>query len=264
VSGNKYLYVGRTSARTHLAYFGEVGARVIILGVLLFIFLQLWRVTFGETGAERLGGFTLPEMLWYLAVTEAIILSAPRVTPAIDEDVRTGAIAVHLLRPLSYPLYRLATTLGERAVRFSLNALVGGAIALVMVGPIALRPAGVGMFLLTIPLAFVLDFLAYLVIGLGAFWLESTSGLTLIYSRMTMMLGGMMLPLSLFPDWLQRVASFLPFASVIYGPARTLVAPDLRFWAGLLLRQAAAIVVLALIAALVYRAALRRIEARGG
>jgi viologen exporter family transport system permease protein len=260
----KYLYVGRTSARTHLAYFGEVGARAIILGVILFIFLQLWRVTYGETGAQRLGGFTLAEMLWYLAMTEAITLSAPRVAPAVDEDVRTGAIAVHLLRPLSYPLYRLWTTLGERAVRFALNALVGGILALVMVGPIGVRPAGVAMFLLALPLAFVIDFLGYFVIGLGAFWLENTSGLTLIYSRLTMMLGGMMLPLSLFPASVQRVAEVLPFASVLYGPARTLVAPDARFFAGLLVRQAAAIAVFAAVVALVYRAALRRIESRGG
>jgi ABC-2 type transport system permease protein len=260
----KYLYVGRTAVRSNLAYVGEVAARVIFLGVLLYIFLQLWRVTYAETGAERLGGLTLAQMLWYLAMTESITLSAPAVAPEIDNDVRTGAIAVHLLRPLSYPLYRLWATLGERAVRFAINALVGGAIAFLFVGPIPLSARGVAIFVASLPLAFVLDFTAYLVIGLCAFWLENTTGLVLIYSRVTIILGGTLLPINLFPDSVQTLVGYLPFANVVYGPSRMLVEPDAAFLAGLLARQAALIAVISLVASAVYAAAVRRIHAHGG
>lgn len=260
----KYTYVGVTAVRSNLAYFGEVLARVIFLGVLLYIFLQLWRLTYAETGAERLGGLTLAQMLWYLALTESITLSAPPVAPEIDNDVRTGAISVHLLRPLSYPLYRLAATLGERAVRFVINAVVGSIIALVFVGPIRFDAPGLVLFAASVPLAFVLDFTAHLVIGLLAFWLENTSGLVLIYSRMTMILGGVLLPINLFPDAVQRLLIYLPFANVVYGPARMFVAPDAAELGGLLARQAAAIVVYALVAAAIYTAAKRRIHAHGG
>jgi ABC-2 type transport system permease protein len=260
----KYAFVGITSVRSNLAYFGEVVARVIFLGVLLYIFLQLWQLTYAETGAERLGGLTLAQMLWYLAITESITLSAPPVAPEIDADVRTGAISVHLLRPLSYPLYRLASTLGERTVRFAINATVGSAIALAFVGPIPFTPGGLVMFLVALPLAFVLDFMAYLVIGLAAFWLENTSGLVLIYSRVTLIFGGVLLPLELFPEAIQGVLRLLPFASVVYGPARMFVAPDAGELAGLLARQAAGIAVYAAVAASVYAAAVRRIHAHGG
>src|SRR5262245_36097786 len=165
-----YLYVARTAVRSNLAYLGEVAARVIFLTVLLYIFLQLWRLTYAESGTDRLGGLTLAQMLWYLAITESITLSAPAVAPEIDADGRTGALAVHLLRPLSYPLYRLWTTLGERAVRFSLNAVVGCAIAFLFAGPIPLSAGGIGLFVLSLPLAFAIDFTGYLVIGLFAFW----------------------------------------------------------------------------------------------
>lgn len=260
----KYLYVGLTSVRSNLAYFGEVVARVIFLGVLLYIFLQLWELTYAEAGAERLGGLTLAQMLWYLAITESITLSAPPVAPEIDNDVRTGAISVHLLRPMAYPLYRLTSTLGERFVRFGINAVVGTAIALAFVGPIAFSVEGFVMFLVAIPLAFVLDFMAYLVIGLLAFWIENTSGFVLIYSRVTLIFGGVLLPLELFPDGAQGLLGMLPFASVVYGPARMFVAPDWGFLAGLLVRQAAWVTVFAALAALVYAAAVRRIHAHGG
>jgi ABC-2 type transport system permease protein len=45
-------------------------------------------------------------MLWYLMMTESILLSAPRVSMEIDEDVRTGRLSVQLLRPLSYVIAR--------------------------------------------------------------------------------------------------------------------------------------------------------------
>lgn len=260
----KYTWLGYTSARSNLAYIGEVATSALFLAVILFIFLQLWRVTFGETGAERLGGLTLPQMLWYLAFTEAIILSRPRVSAEVDQDVRTGALAVQLIRPLDYPLARLWTTMGERLVRFALNAAVGALIVLLLVGPVPLSPLALLLFPCALLAAFVLDFLAMFLIGLGAFWLEDTSGIMLLYSRITMILGGMLLPLELFPDWAQPLLQALPFASVVYGPARIFVLPDVAFFTGLLARQGAAVAALSLAVALVYRAGLGRIHSNGG
>lgn len=260
----KYTWIGRTAARSNLAYLGEVATRTIFLGVILYIFLQLWRVTFAETGAQQLGGLTLAQMLWYLSMTEAITLSGPRVAQEVDQDVRTGALAVQLIRPLSYPLYRLWTALGERAVRFLLNASVGAVIALLFVGPIPFTPAGLALFALALPFAFVLDFLGNFLIGLGAFWLEDTSGLVLIYSRITMILGGMLIPLELFPDAVQPLLRALPFSSIVYGPARLFVHADPAFLRDLVVRQTIAIALFALGVILVYRAAVKRIHANGG
>jgi ABC-2 type transport system permease protein len=264
ISLRKYTWLGLTAARSNLAYVGEVATRTIFLGVILYIFFQLWRVTFSETGAQQLGGLTLAQMLWYLAMTEAIMLSAPRISQEVDQDVRTGALAVQLIRPLSYPLARLGMTLGERLVRFGLNAGVGAAIALVFVGPIRFSAGGLALFAIALLAAFVLDFLAMFMLGLGAFWMEDTSGLALLYSRVTMILGGMLMPLELFPDWAQPLLRALPFATIVYGPARMFVHPEMAFLAGLLIRQGIAIALFALGVALVYRAGIRRIHSNGG
>ncbi|MBU7582907.1 MAG: ABC-2 family transporter protein [Nostoc sp. TH1S01] len=260
----KYIWIAWTSARSNLAYITEVASRAVFLFVILYIFLQLWRVTYAETNAQQLGDFTLAQMLWYLGITESIVLSAPTIAQEVDEDVRTGALAVQLIRPLSYPLYRLWTSLGERTVRFGLNLTVSIALALLFVGFIPLNLSGILLFLLSLPLAFVLDFLATFLVGLGAFWLENTTGLLLIYSRINMILGGMLIPLDLFPEQWQAILRNLPFASIIYGPARLFVQPDLSFAGQLLIRQVLAIGVLSLLVAFVYSTAVKRIHANGG
>jgi ABC-2 type transport system permease protein len=264
IAARKYLWVGLTSARSNVAYLNEVISRTIFIGVALFVFLQLWRVTYAETGAQQLGGLTLAQMMWYLAMTEAISLSRGNVTAEIDQDVRTGALAIQLVRPISYPLYRYAVSLGERSVRFLLNAAVGIMIVLVFVGPIPLTLSGLLMFAISIPLAFTLDFLGFLLIGLGAFWLEDTSGISLIYSRLTMILGGMLIPLQLFPDQLQPLLRILPFASIVYGPARLFVSPDTTFLGELLVHQCVTMLIYTIIAVIVYHVAVKRINANGG
>lgn len=260
----KYFWVGLIEAKSNFAYFGETLGRIFFLGIILFIFLRLWQVTYAQTQATLLGGFTLTQMLWYLVITESIMLSTPRVSYYVDEAVRTGAISIYLLRPMSYPMNELSSCLGKRFIRFGLNLAVGSVIALICVGSISLSASGVLLFLLSIPLAFVLDFLGYFLVGLCAFWMEDTTGLVFLYSRITMVLGGMLIPLELFPETWQPILRILPFSSIVYGPARMLVRPDFTEFIQLLVRQGLAIVLFSLIVYLVWSACLKRVFANGG
>jgi ABC-2 type transport system permease protein len=261
---NKYGWIGLTSARSHVAYFGEVLARILFLFVILYIFLQLWRVTYSETQAQQLGGFTLSQMLWYLCVTESIAISAPRVAHEVDQDVRTGALAVQLIRPISYPMYRLWSSLGERFVRFGSSFALSAVVIFFFVGAIPISVSGFFLFLIALPLAFVLDFLMLLLIGLGAFWLEDTTGLVLIYTRLLWLLGGLLIPFELFPESWQPILHHLPFATIIYGPARLFVHPTLNDAIALLLNQVIALLISGVCVKWVYRMAVQRIHANGG
>ena len=263
-SSRKYFWIALTAARSNLAYFGEVSGRLIFLSVILYIFLRLWQETYGCTGANKLGDFSLNQMLWYLTITEAILLSAPKVSQLMDEDVRTGAFATHLVRPMSYPIYRLATTLGERSVRFASNFIAGCVVTSLLIGPSSLQLSGFFLLMLVLPLAFVLDFLGNFLVGLGAFWIEDTSGLFLIYSRGTMLIGGVLLPIDLYPASVQPLLKALPFANIAYAPARLFVNPSLTELLLVLSRQLFGVILLSAAVYFVYRVAQRRVFINGG
>jgi ABC-2 type transport system permease protein len=243
---------------------GEVLARATFIAVILYVFFRLWAAVYSGAGTQRLAGLTLSEMLWYLMMTEAIWMSSVRVCMEVDEDVRTGRLAVQLMKPLSYPGALLAKVLGERVVRFGLNVAVGALAALVFAGPIRVTVSGLAMFAAVLPLAFALDALGYLMVGLLAFWFDSTAGAALIYSRVFMLAGGMMLPLELYPERLRSALHWLPFASMVYGPARMLVAPDRAMFGRILLTQGVALVGFVLAVAVMERAAIQRIQSNGG
>jgi ABC-2 type transport system permease protein len=260
----KYLWIGVTSARANLAYTGEVIVRTCFMAVILYIFLRLWTAVYTGSNSQRLGGLTLSQMLWYLMLTEALWMSSSRVSFEVDEDVRTGRLAIQITKPVSYPFALLGKAIGERIVRFVINFAVGCVIALIFVGPIGFTVGGLAMFICVLPLSFALDALGLIMVGMFAFWFESTTGLAIMYSRAAMLAGGTMLPLDLYPEFLQKVFYWLPFATMVYGPARMLVAPD-----GALLQHVLIVQGLGLIAFIagvfaIQHLALKRIHSHGG
>lgn len=260
----KYLAIAWIAVKNNLAYATEAGSRLLFLAVILYIFMRLWQESYAHSPATIFGGLQLTDIIWYLTLTEAIMMSGPRLTSRIDEEVRTGSLCVQLTRPVSYPLYWLFTYFGERAVRYVVTLFAGSVIAWWLVGPPHAGVIQLAFALAGIPLAFVLDFLGTFLVGLLAFWLEDTNGLFLIYSRLTMILGGMLIPLQLLPKTWFTVLQNLPFAYIVYVPANLFMHPQWSNLAHCLVLQVLWIAVFGTVVWMVYRQALLRIAANGG
>jgi len=260
----KYAAVLRVSIANNLAYMMEVFFRALLLIVLVFIIGQLWKTTFAARGATILSGFTISDMIWYLVVAEAITMSLPPLTRRIDMEVRSGQLAYLLGRPCSYILYNYAQYMGERLVRLLINAIIGAALALVFVGPPHFTWMGVVAWPLVTLLALSIEFVAYFSIGLLAFWTEDTNAFSFVFSRLTLVLGGVLAPIEIFPQPLRSIAQALPFSAILYGPARTLVHFELDRFGWLLLQQVSTLAVGSLILLAVYSIAIRRVNINGG
>ncbi len=251
--------------RSRLAYVGELLLRTLFLILILFTFTQLWHATNLGKNVLVATGFTIQELIWYLVFTEALMLSAANARELeVDSEVRSGDIAYRLGRPLPYPLFHLGAGLGERLLRFTLYLLVGMVVALVVVGPIQLSPMGVLMSCSIALVSFVGDWIWTFAISLTSFWIEDTFGLHLLYRRAFMILGGMLIPLSAYPEWLGRIARTLPFQYLVYYPARLFVHPDLPVWLAALGANLAIAVVGLLPLLLLYRIGLRFVSTQGG
>lgn len=250
---------------SRFAYLGEIAVRTLFLALIIFIFTQLWYATDASAGGvQALTGFSVAQLIWYLVFTEAIVTSASRYMLEVDREVKSGDIAYRLARPLAYPLFHFGAVLGERMLRFGLNLVIGGSVALMVVGPISLAPLGVLAALVTALLAFVIDFVISFMIGTLAFWVEDTSGLHLLYSRALMILGGLLIPLDAYPDWLGRIARTLPFQYLVYQPARLFVAGSAEGFLRTLGTQILLGAAVLLPMLFVYRLGLRRVSAQGG
>ncbi len=260
----KYLAVLRVSAANNLAYIIEVIFRALFLIALIFIIGQLWKTTFAQHNSSLLAGFTANDMIWYVAMAEIIATSMPALTRRIDQEVRSGELAYLLGRPCSYILYNYAHYLGERLVRLVLNGLIAVAVALVFAGPPHFTWLGVATWPLTVFFAISIEFACYFAIGLLAFWTENTQSFSFIFSRLALVLGGVLAPIEVFPQPLRSIAQILPFSTILYGPARTLVHFETTRFAWLIVQQVITLGVVGLILLALYTFATRRVSINGG
>jgi ABC-2 type transport system permease protein len=216
----KYLALARASARRALAERGVLAGRVVFLGVILFIFSRVWDTVLAR-GEVTVAGAGKAELIWYLAVTEWCVLSVPLIFLAIEADVRSGDIASRLVRPVSYLGAQLAEALGEAALRLAVLGPAGALFAYWLADGFPADPRGLAFALPLGVLAAVLAVLSTAAIGLSAFWIVDTSPVYWIWQKLAFVLGGLLLPLELYPDWLRALARFSPFPAMIWGPGRT-------------------------------------------
>jgi len=224
----KYLAIAEVSFRQRLSERAALIGRAAFYAIVLLVFSRVWQTLFaaqqalpGATGAAQKPG----DYVWYLAVTEWIMLSQPNLYLEIESDVRNGDVAYQLGRPLSYAAGKVAEGVGDLGLRLLLLAPFGLGCARLFSGqwapPGALLLAGVVGLLASLVLL-----LSYAAIGLCAFWLHDCTPVYLVWQKLLFVLGGLLVPLSLYPEWLQRLAAHLPFATLLYGPGQLVLHPS--------------------------------------
>jgi len=233
--------------------------RTVFYMLLLFVLTALW----DKVSAERLPGTlvrSLPAggLALYIGVTEWIGLSVPAIHLRLEDDIRSGALEAHLLRPKAYLVQRIAEAVGAMLVRLAAT----GAAALFMLA-VSGRPwpplAVLAALSIIGPLGAMVGILLFTVAGLSAFWLRRTLPPFLIIQKLLFLLGGLFAPITLYPAWLARPAAVSPFAAHMFWPAELTLAPSAAGFARALAAQTTWIALLIALIVLIWRAGLRRV-----
>lgn len=259
----KYATVLSISARDQLVYLPSFLARNVFFVVVMFVFYSLWRAVFAG-GPGTVAGFTMVQMVWYLTFTEAIELSQTRIFLPISEEVKDGTVAYSLNRPYSYVLFWISRGMGENLVKVVPLLLEGYVLARLMAGPLPGYFRALPYGLLVIVMGVLIGTTLQAIVGLLAFWFEEVMPFWWIIQKLVFVIGGMFIPIDVYPDWLQRIARFTPFAFAAYWPAAVFVDFSASRLAVTLIGQAAYIGVFAIIAMVVFRAAVRKLHVQGG
>lgn len=259
----KYWAIFQITFINSLAYPGELIGRSLMIIPFMWIFYQLWKVTYAAAGSDVINGLSLRAVLWYLMLAETIELGRPPLARTISENVKDGSIAYLLNKPYDFLLYQFSTTMGETIFRAALNALFGSAVILWLVGP----PENLEGIFIALPAvlgAWILHFCVTVMIGLSAFIAEDVSAFMWIYQKLAFVFGGMLVPLDFYPPWLQTIAKALPFSSITYGPARLFVTPTTDLFISVMTMQIVWIVILVALLTFTYRRGVAYLTVNGG
>ncbi len=194
----------------------EVIIRSFFFLVILYIFSKLWEATQFSNHANP------QSMIWYLSVTELIILASPSIQVEIENDIRSGDIVYQLLKPVNYLGIKISESLGSFFFRFAGLLLISVPFCIYISSYIP-SPHILFVTYLSAALAGVVFLLFHMIIGLLAFKLQDSSPIYWVWQRSSFLFGGLLIPLDFYPGYLKTAAHFLPFASLLYSPAHLIM-----------------------------------------
>ncbi len=242
------------------AYIAGLLTNAFFGALITFVYLAVYQA------GGSVSGFNVQDAVSYAWATQALIsVGGAWVSGELGQTIKSGDVISDLSRPWSFYGYWMSRTIGE----WLFNLLVRGAMTY-LIGVLyfsARVPTAYDLlaFGVALCLAMVVSFAYSFIVNLTAFWMIDNSGLMLIANIVLMFFSGFLMPLAFFPAPLARLAQMLPFQAItglpaqvflgrINGPALIQTLLLQLFWA----------IVLTGLAALILRAAVRKVVIQGG
>jgi len=216
-----YVMHAKLALQQMFAY--RAGFFLGLLGNLFFLLsmFYLWKVLLTNPRFAHALGWNWSQMKAYLLigfVTGILVSTFTDFTMA--NRVRTGDVALDLTRPIDYQKARFSETIGVALFEFG-TAVSVGAIVVAVFGGMQPPTLQAGLLfavslLLVVPLKFGIIYMS----GLVCFW--TTNYLGVVWSRQAIVniMSGALVPIVLFPGWLQTLANVLPFQAIVWTPGR--------------------------------------------
>lgn len=183
------------------------------------IYVSIWQ---GIGESNELGSYGREGMAHYVAFNQVILwLGFVNHGLGLEERVRTGQIALDLMRPLH--LFRFAASREAGSILYNAAftawpLFVVYALALGL--PVPGDPARWLWTVLALLGASYMSVCVGYIIGVTALWTVESRWLSLVHYSFTFILSGFLIPLEWMPGWLQAIAHGSPYPAFHSVPAR--------------------------------------------
>lgn len=251
--------------RTGFAYMSAYRAEVLIWilsTTMPLIMYAMWASIAREAPVGRFDEAAFAS--YFLAILIVRQLSSAYIVWELNEAIRTGRLSMLLLRPVHPLIYYSAEHAGAIPLRALVLAPITAAALLLLPGVhFSSNPLHFGLAVLTVALAFLLNYLLQALIGLVALYTQQSLSVMDAFFGLWAVLSGYLFPLELVPG-LAKVAVWLPFRAMGSLPAEILLGhlDDGAILFGVLVQLGWLLLAFAFVLALWPRA-MRRYEAYG-
>jgi ABC-2 type transport system permease protein len=262
----KYYAITRVSWKNTQAFLINTLTRSGIVVLRIGIFFQVYLATYTSNNITTVNGFDVNMVVWSLVFAQSIqSATRPPVSNAIQEEVQSGTLSYSINRPYSFILFQLFNRLGTFLLNVGMNIGLVAVVAWLIVGaPYSITPMGLFAGLILLLGGFLLDFWINMIIGICAFWLEDIKAINWMYSKGMLILGGLVIPLPLFPDNLRSVVELLPFPYLFASSAQQIVNFESDIFIKFLGIQIIWILVFAFISKILFSHAIKYVSHNGG
>lgn len=188
--------------------------------LLMYAVHWVWKVLYGQNPDAF--GVNLQQMISYgiLGIAfELIFYHTDGPNTYISKSVKSGAITNELIKPLDFHLHMFSRNLGEICFKFLILVIPSIIIAYIFLDLIPIENFLTLIYFLTsFLLGYLVLFSLNFLIGLIAIITLDIDGIEWGYYALLRFFGGQMIPLWLFPSFLEGISNILPFKAIYYIP----------------------------------------------
>lgn len=188
----------------------------------VFAYIMFWSGLYYLEGSKSIIGLERAHMVSYVFFAQIVsrLIHASDTIWSYSNDIRNGKLNAYLLQPLNYRSYRLFNLLGGRLVDIIISILPFILAFLIIKKDIYFSWTGIIISIPILMMSLLLYFYIDCFIGTLAFWLENVSGISYFKWVLFSFLGGAYFPITLFPEWGQKIVQLTPISYLIYYPAQ--------------------------------------------
>jgi len=201
-----------------LAYRLRYYTGIVTYFIYVSVYYFIWKAIFAH--GEKIEGFDFSQILTYIAIGWIIrSFYFNNIDQDMAQQVMEGKLAMDLIKPVNTQAMYIAQALGESVFRLILLT-VPTAVVLLVVYPLR-RPASAlhfAAFFASVVLSFFIVAGINFAIGTLAIRLKSILGLLRAKYFLLELFSGLLIPISFFPDFFQKVFQALPFQYISYVP----------------------------------------------
>lgn len=218
----KYVDHVRIGMREFLVYPSAVWAKLFSKITYLYLQFCIWSALFASNSMKNPQLKKADTLRYIVVATLLSVVMECSVIEKINAWIQSGNIATELIRPIGFKRMLLARHLGDTAIKLlcypiPLIVLVKAGVSLPL---FCFRQIGFGV--LSVLLAYFIQFLYSLIIGLLAFWLIVTWPINMFFGAIYKLLSGAWIPVTMFPETLYRINLLLPFRAIYAIPVSIL------------------------------------------
>lgn len=174
------------------------------------------------SGDQKLQGWDINSMRTYylfLIMAQAALMHHVELTVGFN-DIKQGELMRELLKPYSYFAMRLIAETPWRALQTSYAVITVLMVSYLLKAPIEVSHDLRIIFLavLIAANAFFISFLFKMIVGFTAFWMTNIDSVLEVNDVLLFGLSGLVMPINLFPQWMQTLAHFTPYPYILYYP----------------------------------------------
>lgn len=211
----KYTVLILAEIKSSFKYRFKIITTLLFNSIYLFLLFFIWRSIYESN--ETISGLTFIQTYTYMSISTVLIsLFNSRTDWKVSMRVTNGSIISYYTKPVSVQLQFFFDAIGSMCVQF---LLVTMPVVLIVTH---VRKLGISLnvlfFIISLLLAFTINFCLEYIVGTLSFYTESLWGIIILKNTVISFLSGGLVPLYFFPDIIQPIIKWLPFRCIIDIP----------------------------------------------